>query len=237
MRNPIMFIAGALVPAFIGSAAQAIEPVAAVYWGFRAERAEIRLNDGGEILALDADAFVGTDELKLFLRNESEYDLDEDAFETFENQLRLQTPITPFFDAVAGVRIDAPKGPNRIDGVIGLHGLAPQWFEVDLDLFVSEDPVLRLEVDYEGLITNRLIFTPSIEFDLPLTNDARHEFGAFAPTVEIGARLSYDVIDRLFSPYIGVHYEAALGDTADRIQAGGGKRDELFFVAGAKVLF
>lgn len=236
MRS-LLFFAASLAPALIGSTAQGVEPTSTVYWGFRAERAEIRLNDEAEILALDADAFVGTDELKLFLRNESEYDVDEKAFETFENQIRLQSPITPFFDVVAGVRIDAPEGPNRIDGVIGLHGLAPQWFEVDLDLFISEDPVLRLEVDYEGLITNRLILTPSVEVDLPLTNDARHNFGAFAPTVEIGARLSYDVIDRLFSPYVGVHYEVAFGETADRVQTGGGKRDELFFVAGAKVLF
>lgn len=237
MRNAILLLAGALAPAFIGSAAEAVEPVSAAYWGFRAERAEVRFDDGAKMLALDADAYVGTDELKLFLRNESEYDLDENAFETFENQLRLQTPITPFFDLAAGVRIDAPKGPNRVDGVIGLHGLAPQWFEVDLDLFISDDPVIRLEIDYEGLITNRLILTPSITVNLPLTDDARHDFGAFAPTVEIGARLSYDVIDRLFSPYIGVHYEAAFGETADLIQAGGGKRDELFLVAGAKVLF
>lgn len=232
-----LIIAGALAPAFAPLAAHAAEPVSSVYYGFRAERAELRINDNSEILAFDGDAFIGTDELKLFVRNETEYDRDEDAFETLENQIRLQTPITFFFDAVAGVRIDTPEGPNRVDGVIGLHGLSPQWFEVDLDLFVSEDPVVRFEVDYEGLITNRLIATPSVEIDLPLTNDSRHDFGAFAPTVEVGARLSYDVIDRAFSPYVGVHYEFALGETADRIQAGGGKADELFFVAGAKVLF
>lgn len=229
--------APALLLAVAAGAAQAAEPVSSVYYGFRAERAEIRLNDNSEVLAFDADAFVGTDELKLFVRNETEYDRDEKAFELFETQVRLQTPISAFFDVVAGVRIDAPEGPDRVDGVIGLHGLSPQWFEIDLDLFVSEDPVLRLEIDYEGLITQRLILTPSVEIDLPLTDDSKYDFAAFAPTVEVGARLSYDVYDRLLSPYIGVHYEFALGDTADRIQAGGGKADDLFFVAGVKVLF
>lgn len=209
-----------------------------VFYGFRAERAEIRFGEGGEeVLALDADAFVGTDELKLFWRGEWEYVEDEDEFEAFENQIRLQTPITRFFDVVAGVRYDAPQGPNRIDGVIGLHGLAPQWFEADFDLFISDDPVFRVELDYEGLITNRITLTPSIEIDVPLTDDAENEFGAFAPVIEVGARLSYDLIDRAVSPFIGVHYEVALGESGDLTRAEGGAKDEVFFVLGAKLLF
>ncbi len=235
MTRPLLI--PALAAALAAPPAFAADPHSMLFYGFSAERAEYRVNGHADLLAFDADAFIGTDELKLFWRNESEYDLDEDAFESMENQVRIQFPVSTFFDAVVGVRVDTPDGPDRVDGVIGLHGLAPQWFEVDLDLFVSDDPVLRLEVDYEGLITNRITLTPSIEIDLPLTDDSRHDFGAFAPTVEVGARLSYDLIDRLLSPYVGVHYEFALGDTADRIQASGDRRDDLFFVAGAKVLF
>lgn len=233
----IVICVGALAPALVPGAALAVEPHAMIFWGVSGEQAEIRLKDGAEILAWDFDAFVGTDEVKFVLRSEAEYDLREDAFETLETQFRVAVPVTPFFDAVAGVRVETPEGRDRVDGVIGLHGLAPQWFEVDLDLFVSDDPSVRFEVEYEGLITNRLILTPSVEIELPLTDDASRDFGAFAPTVEIGARLSYDLIDRLVSPYVGVHYEFALGETADRIRASGGNRDDLFFVAGAKILF
>ena len=228
---------GALAPAFTLGVADAAEPASSVFYGFQAEQAEVRFTDGAEILAWDFDATIGTDELKFVWRSEAEYDLREDEFETLENQFRLSVPISPFFDAIAGVRLDTPEGNDRVDGVIGVHGLAQQWVEVDADLFVSGDPSIRLEAEYEGLITQRITFTPSIEVEIPLTDDPGRDFGDFAPIIEVGARLSYDLIDRAVSPYIGAHYEFATGESGRLAQAGGGKKDELFFVAGARLMF
>jgi len=120
---------------------------------------------------------------------------------------------------------------------LGLHGLAPQWFEVDLDLFLSEYPSARFEVEYEGLITNRLILVPSIEVDVPLDDDPATGRGAYGPTIEIGARLSYDVIDRLFSPYIGVHWERTFGESANLARAEGEDTSAVYVVAGFRMIF
>jgi len=87
------------------------------------------------------------------------------------------------------------------------------------------------------LITNRLILTPSIEFNLPFNDDREIDIGAWGPKLEIGARLSYDVIDRLFSPYIGVHYERVFGETRDIVRAEGKDDDAVFFVVGTKIIF
>lgn len=232
-----LWVVGAMAPTFGADAALAAEPVSSVFYGFQAEQFELRKQGGEDVLAWDFDAIVGTDELKGVIRSEAEYDLRGDEFETLEIQLRGAVPVSPFFDAIAGLRMDASEGDSRADGVIGFHGLAPQWFEIDLDLFVSRDPSLRFEAEYEGLITNRITLVPSIEVEVPLTNDASREFGAFGPIIEVGARLSYDVVDRVFSPYIGVHYEFALGETADAIRAGGGDTDALFAVIGARMMF
>lgn len=228
---------GACAPVFTMAGAQAADPVSSIFYGFQAEQVEIRVNDGSEVLSWDFDATVGTDELKFVWRSEAEYDLDEDAFEALENQFRVAVPVSPFFDAIAGIRLDTPEGNDRVDGVIGIHGLAQQWIEVDADLFLSDDPSIRLEAEYEGLITQRIILTPSIEVEIPLTDDPGRGFGDFAPIIEVGARLSYDLIDRAFSPYIGVHYEIALGESGRLAQAGGGNKDDLFFVAGARMMF
>lgn len=230
-------IAGVLAPLFLAGAAVAAEPTPLVVYGVQVEEFEGRLNDDDEILAWDFDASTGTDALKIVWRSEAELEIGAWEFETLENQFRLATPISPFFDAIAGARLETPEGDRRVDGVIGLHGLAEQWVEVDLDLFVSDDPSLRFEAEYEGLITNRITLTPSIEVELPFTDDADRNFGAFAPTLEVGARLSYDLVDRLLSPYIGIHYEIAFGESGDRTKAEGGKRDEIFFVVGTRILF
>ncbi len=145
--------------------------------------------------------------------------------------------MTDFFDALAGVRFDTPEGPDRIHGVLGLHGLAQQWFEVDADLFLSEHPAFRFEVEYEGLITNYVTFTPSIELDLPFTEDTSYGEGAFGPILEVGARLSFDLVDRAVSPYIGVNWERLLGSTADLADDDGEDTDTFQIVIGLKLMF
>jgi copper resistance protein B len=206
-------------------------------WGLQAEQLELRIDDGEDIFAWDFDAVVGTDELKFVWRSAAEYLTDASQFETLENQARLQVPISTFFDAVAGVRVDTPRGEDRVYGVIGLKGLAPQWFEVDADLYLGEASAVRFEAEYEGLITNRVILTPSVELEVPLNDDEQLGVGAFAPKLELGARLSYDLIDRTVSPYIGVHYERSFGKTADFARAEGESKDNLLFVVGTKILF
>ena len=206
-------------------------------WAFEAEQFEYRLGEGSDQVAWETDFYIGTDELKVRWISEGAYALEEDSFEELQNQLRIQTPVSDFWDVVGGVRVDTPEGPERVYAVVGVHGLAPQWIEVDADLYISDEPIFEIDAEYEGLITNRLIVTPSVEIELPLTDDEEIGNGAFGPTIEVGARLSYDVVDRLFSPYVGVHYERAFGESADLARADGEDAGALYFVAGAKILF
>jgi len=207
-------------------------------YGIQVEQLEYRLGENdNNLLAWDFDAVVGSDELKFVWRSEAEYEENESKFETLENQARLQMPISTFYDAVAGIRVDTPKGADRVSGVLGIHGLAEQWFEIDADLFLSKDPSARFEVEYEGLITNYITFTPSLEVDLPFTDDEEFDNGAWGPKVELGARLSYDVVDRSVSPYIGVHYEQLFGETADIAEADGKDDRAVFGVIGVRLMF
>lgn len=232
MKKAIL-AAATLAGAFLAPSALA-EPL---IWGIQAEQFEYRVNDDASVLAWDSDAIIGSDELKFVWRSEGEYELRERALETLENQARLQFPISDFFDGIAGVRVDTPDGPDRVYGVLGLHGLTQQWFEIDADLFLSDHPSFRFEVEYEALITNRIILTPSVEIDLPFTDDEALGIGAYGPKLEAGARLSYDLIDRAVAPYVGLHYERVFGRTADLARADGEDAGELFFVAGAKLMF
>ena len=231
----ILLILAVLITVIMAARIAKAEPL---IWGVNVEQLEYRGSNGTDIFAWEFDALAGQDELKLVWRSKAEYLLDDSAFEELENQLRVQTPVSDFFDAVAGFRYDAPTGgPDRLYGMLGLHGLAPQWFEVDADLFVGETSFLRFEGEYEGLITQRITLTPSIEIDLPLGDDDALGVGAFAPSLEVGARLSYDLVDRAIRPYIGVHYERQFGESAERTRAEGEQVDGLFAVVGVKILF
>ncbi len=208
------------------------------YW-LTFEQLEYRFGDESDVGAWDGDAVVGRDEWKLRLQSEGEYERKSSTFETLENQLLLQVPISDFFDAKAGVRLDTPKGPDRVYGVLGLQGLAPQWFEVDADLFLSErgDVSTRLDVEYELLLTNRLILTPSLEADFAFSEDRAIGVGSGLGKVEVGARLSYDLVDRTIAPYVGVHFEQLFGPTKRLAREEGESTDDLFFVTGVRFRF
>jgi len=211
-----------------------------VFHGLQMEELEYRRGDESEnLLAWNGDAFVGTDEIKLRLLSEAEYDKDAGQFETLENRLVLQTPVSTFFDIKGGARLDTPKGQDRWYGVVGVTGLAPQWFEVDADFFVSEtgDTSARLDIEYELLITNRLILTPSMDINVAFSGDTEIGIGSGVSDIEAGARLSYDLIDRAVSPYLGVVYERKFGQTENIADREGEDTEGWRAVVGTKILF
>lgn len=230
---------GATVAAGLSFQAHAVDKKPLVFYGTSVEQLEYRFGEDGDVMAWDGDAFVGTDEWKLKLQSEAEYEDREDKFETLENQIFVQRLIGTFWDAKAGVRFDTPDGPDRTYAIVGLHGLAPQWFEVDADLFVSEkgDASARLDLDYELLLTNWLILTPTAEVDFAFSDDHEVGVGAGISTAEVGLRLSYDILDRTVSPYIGTHYERKFGETGRLAEADGEDKDAWFFVTGVRLLF
>ena len=202
------------------------------------DRNEYRLTDEGEnVYAWDLQGWVGTDFDKLFLKSNGELLLDGEL-EQAEVQVLYSRLISDFFDAQVGLRYDFEPDPERVYGVIGLQGLAPQFFEVDAALFVSQkgDVSARLEAEYELLITQQLVLQPSAELDVAVQEVKQLGIGSGPSRVELGLRLLYEVT-REFAPYVGVHYETDLFDTADFTRDEGGEVDSVSFIAGLRLFF
>lgn len=209
-------------------------------WGAQFEEFEYRYSDADEELAVwDADIFYGTDDLKVRWLSKGEYAIEEQTYEGLENQLVGQVPISKFFDAKAGVRFDTPEGPDRTYAVLGVAGLAPQWFEVDTNFYVSKDGDTSAELDaeYELLFTNYWILSANLDATVAFSEDREIGVGKGLVSTETGLRLSYDLIDRSFSPYVGVVHERKYGDTADFAEADGGSTEDWFAVIGARLSF
>jgi len=208
--------------------------------GVQFEEFEYRYSDDDEELgSWDGDIFYGTDDLKVRWLTKGEYAVGEQAYEKLENQLVGQMPVSDFFDAKAGVRFDTPEGPDRTYGVVGITGLAPQWFEIDANLYVSEegDTSAELDAEYELLLTNRLILAAALDATVAFSEDREIGVGKGLVSTETGLRLSYDLIDRSFSPYIGVVHERKYGDSEDFVRAEGGDAESWFAVLGARLSF
>ena len=211
-----------------------------ITWGAQVEEFEYRYSDDDQELAVwNADLFYGTDELKVRLLSKGEYSLTEDKYEGLENQIVGQIPISSFFDAKAGVRFDSPNGPDRAYAVAGISGLAPQWFEVDANLFLSDEGnwSSTIDAEYEVLFTNYLVLTANLDATAAFNEDSEIGVGEGLVSTETGLRLSYDVVDRLFSPYIGVVYERKYGDSADLAVDEGNSTSNWLGVLGARFVF
>ncbi|PXX93693.1 copper resistance protein B [Marinobacter vulgaris] len=213
---------------------------AKTFWGVSTEKLEYRYSDSDEELAvIEGDAYYGTDELKFRWLFEGEWEEAHNAWETLENQFVAQVPVDDFWDAKAGIRVDTPEGPDRVYGVLGLTGLAPYWFEIDTNLYVSDegDASADFEAEYELLITNYWILSATFESLLAFSEDTEIGVGQGLNSTEVGLRLSYDVIGRSFSPYVGVVHERKYGDTADLARDSGGSTEDWFAVVGARLSF
>ncbi|MFP4228705.1 MAG: copper resistance protein B, partial [Salinivenus sp.] len=90
-------------------------------------------------IGLEAKGWIGGDVNRLWLRAEGEQSTLHREGEA-EVEALYGRLITPFFDAVAGARVDRRWGAGRDTRghlAVGLQGLAPYRFEVEPTLYVS----------------------------------------------------------------------------------------------------
>lgn len=202
------------------------------------EQLEYRLQDGDDLLAWEGEGRIGNDRNKAVLKSEGEYLIKPDEVESAEVQLLYQRLISDFFDAQAGLRYDFAPGPSRAFAVLGINGLAPGWFEVDASLFVSEEAnvLVRLEADYDLLLTQRLVLQPAVELNLASANDRDVGIASGLNDIELGVRLRYEILREL-APYVGINWERKLGDTADLARDEGEDADALAAVFGLRIFF
>ncbi len=202
------------------------------------ERFEARITtDSGEDgYVWDAQAFYGGDINRFVLKTEGEGEFAGEL-EDAEIQALYSRAIGPFFDLQAGVRFDA-EPDTRGHLVVGVQGLAPYMFHVDGALFLSDrgNITARLEGEYDQRITQRLIVQPRLEVELSAQDIPERGIGAGITKIEPGVRLRYE-IEREFAPYVGIEYEAALGETADIARAAGEDPNGLKVVIGLRAWF
>lgn len=157
---------------------------------------------------------IGYDINKLYLYSTGE--TTADGLETSQNELVYSRAIAPFWDAQIGLAYDKNDDASRTWGEVAISGLAPYYFETRAALLVNgEGNVgLRLDAEYEALITQKLILTPSLEADFYTKDDPKMALGSGLSSIEAGLRLRYEFV-REFAPYVGVTWERTFGNTHD----------------------
>lgn len=190
----------------------------------------------GGALAWSARADVGGDRDRLRLRTEGER--ADGRVEHADIELLWSHAIAPFWDSQLGVRHDLGVGPDRDWIAFGVQGLAPYWFELGATAYVGDHgrTALRAEVEYELLLTQRLVLQPRVEINAYGRPDPAAGLGAGLSDAEFGLRLRWE-IRRELAPYVGIERHWLFGGSADHARAGGDAVADTQLVAGVRFWF
>ena len=231
-------IAGVVAPALLATPAAAQMQHGDQWYGaLLLDQLEYRMQDGDDVLAWNGQGWYGSDYNKLWVTSEGEK-VASGELEQAEVQVLYSRLLGYFWDLQGGIRYDFRPNPSRAYAVLGVQGLAPGFFELDLKSFVSDEGDLsaRIEAEYDLRITQQLILQPRLEIDLSAQDVSELGVGKGITTIEPGLRLRYE-ITRKFAPYIGVNWERAVGQTADFAREEDEDTSALAFVLGVRLWF
>lgn len=202
----------------------------------RVDRLERVSDDDNSSAAYDIQGWYGSGYDRAVIKAEGSADggrVDEGRAE-----LLWSRAIAPFWDAQLGLRRDHGAGPGRNWLAIGVQGLAPYWFELGATAYLGDQgrSALRLDAEYELLLTQRLILQPALEAEILGKRDAERQEGSGLSEAVAGLRLRYE-IRREFAPYIGIEWAGKFGSTADYARMAGERRAQTRTVAGLRFWF
>jgi copper resistance protein B len=187
-------------------------------------------------IAVDAQAYYGSDTDKLWFKADGER--SGGHLRDLRTEALWDHATTAFWDTQLGVRHDFGEGPSRTWAAFGVQGLSPYWLDIEATAYLgtSGRSAVRVEAEYDLMLTQRLVFTPDLELNAYGKADAARLIGSGVSNIELVMRLRYEVT-RQFAPYIGLDWNRRVGRTADLVRDAGEPAFDRAIVAGVRVWF
>ena len=194
----------------------------------------LEINKNDEI-TLEADAWLGYDLHKLWLKTELE--MSDGKAEEAELQALYSRGISPYWDFQIGVRKDF-KPVGREWAVVGMKGTAPYYFDIDTSFAVGKggQTNARFNAEYELMLTQKLVLAPELDLSFYGKDDAEVGVGSGLSSASVGLKLGYE-FKREFTPYIGVRWSKKFGGTADFAREEGEDVSDTQLVLGIEAWF
>ena len=210
-----------------------------IYQLTRLENAWIVDEDGKGNLGTKFDTLIGTDENRLFI--EANLDKAESNDPKYDVSALYSRNVAPFWDVQAGVRYSEDKNnrnSNRIDGVIGLLGLAPYFFETKAYLYGGENNFwgASFEFDRDLLLTQKLITQPYIAADIVLNDKSDFAAKSGLSELKTGIKTRYEITKRI-RPFVDVAYQYEKGLKEIRFQQATDSEKGWLYGAGIEFVF
>lgn len=150
----------------------------------------------------------GTDENKIFIKAHIEKPEAQRA--EYEAKVLYSRNISDFWDAQAGAEYssDAKSEKEKWNAILGIHGLAPYFFETDVYLKIGQDQKLSLELETERdvLLTQKMILKPYLKTQIILNDNAYIAKKTGIDQAELGLEARYEITKQVM-PYVQAAYQ------------------------------
>ncbi|MFM7812587.1 MAG: copper resistance protein B [Acinetobacter junii] len=196
-------------------------------------------NDGKGSLGSSFETLIGTDENRVFV--EANLNKAESNDPNYDVSALYSRNVAPFWDVQAGVRYSEDKNnrnSNRIDGVIGLLGLAPYFFETKAYLYGGENNFwgASFEFDRDLLLTQKLITQPYIAADIVLNDNSDFAAKSGLSELKTGIKTRYEINKRI-RPFVDVAYQYEKGQKLTTFQEATDSEKGWLYGAGIELVF
>ena len=198
-------------------------------------------NDNGQgALKSKLETRIGTDENKIFIKVHA--DKAESQQTEYDAKLLYSRNVADFWDIQAGIRYR--NDPNRevdqdqVDAVLGLHGMAPYFFETDAYVYIGQDRQVsfNLETERDLLLTQKLIIQPYLDINMVLSDDSNYAKKTGLNSVQVGLETRYE-INKKVMPFMDVAYGYNKGVQETAWQKSSSSENEWFYGAGIRFKF
>ena len=195
--------------------------------------------DGKGSLGSSFETLIGTDENRMFV--EANMNKAESNDPKYDVSALYSRNVAAFWDVQAGVRYSEDKNnrnSNRIDGVIGLLGLAPYFFETKAYLYGGENNFwgASFEFDRDLLLTQKLITQPYIAADIVLNDNSDFASKTGLSELKTGIKTRYEITKRI-RPFVDVAYQYEKGLKETRFQQATDSKKGWLYGAGIQLIF
>ncbi|MGE8558185.1 MAG: copper resistance protein B [Acinetobacter sp.] len=211
-----------------------------IYQQSTVESEWLRNDDGEGVLKSKLETRIGTDENKIFIKVRVDDAESEQA--EYDAKVLYSRNVADFWDVQAGLRYRNDQNrevdQDQVDAVIGVHGLAPYFFETNTYLYVGQDnqTSLSLETERDVLLTQKLIVKPYLDLNVVLSDDSSYAQKTGLSTAQLGLETRYE-INKKVMPFVDVAYGYNKGNKETAWQQQSSSENEWLYGAGIRFKF
>lgn len=211
-----------------------------VYQHTTVESKWLRNDDGEGVLKSHLETRIGTDENKIFIKVHA--DQAESEQTEYEAKVLYSRMLNDFWDVQTGLRYlnnqNREVDSEQLGAVLGIHGLAPYFFETDVYLYLGKDKQgsLSLETERDLLLTQKLILKPYLDVNIVLSDDSNYAKKSGLSRAQLGLETRYE-INKKVMPFVDIAYGYTKGNQQTAWQPQSDSGNEWLYGAGIRFKF